>query len=690
MSLFNAIVLRYDLGYTYTDGFKTQERFLPAVLLWVGLLIPRAQLLAVALSLLSLAGCGGLSVSRPASGAWQQAGGGAERSRVAAELVAPLAEAWQDNAQAAFGAESVVGGGGVVYVGTRQGEVLGYDVETGDQIGYLEVGDSVEGPIAVEGTMLYAASTGSRGEVQAHDLGRGKRAWRRKMKPIESGVLLTGGRVIVAEADGTTQALDARTGETIWSHAPDDAAMVKAALVRAGETVVVADVAGLVRALHLTDGTVAWSRMLGAQVRSTPAFAGGLLYVATTQGHLIALDATTGEERARASVDPIVTTAPQPVAVRLTAPAVSDGLIVVGGSDAVLRAYDASTLAPLWSHAFEDGLVVRSRLCRVDALRGYAGWRSGGVWSVRRRSGLDRPRAEPCQERACGRRRSSDRAYRAASHRSFRSRLFADAAMMPSARFFPLLLLAHCSAPLARAQDEPCRPNATVTARTVCLTTNLDGAMANGLAGLVRLSKIPALVPVDPLSDSLRVFPPSDKDWSVGQLVVGLEREHIRAQFPYHYRIESAPPGALIVGPQGDTVGTTPVMLVRDTPLASVELRMEHYASSTLPLDTLVWNAASVTLRPLTGAAPNLEVERWTQRSTRRGWVDAAALGLATVATAGAIYYKFEANRLYRDYERTGDPNLRPRIQRLDTRSGIALGAGQVGLGIFAFRLIRR
>lgn len=27
VSLFNAIVLRYDMGYTYTDGFKTQERF---------------------------------------------------------------------------------------------------------------------------------------------------------------------------------------------------------------------------------------------------------------------------------------------------------------------------------------------------------------------------------------------------------------------------------------------------------------------------------------------------------------------------------------------------------------------------------------------------------------------------------------------------------------------------------------
>lgn len=297
-------------------------------------------------------------MTRPAVGAWQQAGGGVDRTRVAESLAVPLAEAWQDNAQAAFGAESVVGGGGIVYVGTRQGEVLGYDGATGDRLGYLEMGDSVEGPLAIDGTTLYAASTGSRGEVQAHDLRAGKRLWRRKMEPIESGVLLAGGRIVVVEAGGTVQALDAKTGETTWSHEPESAAMVKAASVRAGELIVVADVMGHVRALRLSDGAVVWTRDLAAPVFATPAVSGDLLYLSTTQGHLIALDASTGNERRRAVVQPIVTTAPQPVAVRLTAPAISNGLVVVGGSDAVVRAFDATTLRPQWSHTFEDGVAA--------------------------------------------------------------------------------------------------------------------------------------------------------------------------------------------------------------------------------------------------------------------------------------------------------------------------------------------
>ncbi len=312
--------------------------------------------LGFVLAMAVLSGCGGLSVTRPASGEWQQAGGGVERSRVAAALSAPLAEAWQDNAQAAFGAESVVGGGGVVYVGTRQGEVLGYEVETGKRIGYLEVGDSVEGPLAVDGTTLYVASTGTRGDVQAHDLRRGERLWHRKMEPVESGILLADGRVVVVEADGTVQALDARTGQTIWAHEPARSALVKAASVRAGEAVVVADVTGLVRALRLDDGSVAWTLQLEAPVFSTPAASGGLLYAATTQGHLVAIDVRTGERRAQAMVGALVTTADRPVGIRLTAPAVANGLVVVGGSDAVLRAFDASTLAPAWSHTFEDGI----------------------------------------------------------------------------------------------------------------------------------------------------------------------------------------------------------------------------------------------------------------------------------------------------------------------------------------------
>ena len=51
-----------------------------------------------------------------------------------------------------------------------------------------------------------------------------------------------------------------------------------------------------------------------------------------------------------------------------------------------------------------------------------------------------------------------------------------------------------------------------------------------------------------------------------------------------------------------------------------------------------------------------------------------------------AVHYKFRADRINDDYLATGDPSLRPRVARLDDRSGIALGVMQVGLVTLAVR----
>jgi hypothetical protein len=254
-----------------------------------------------------------------------------------------------------------------------------------------------------------------------------------------------------------------------------------------------------------------------------------------------------------------------------------------------------------------------------------------------------------------------------------------------------LALAGAASLPLAaQTPAEACRPSNTYESRTVCVSTNLPGAQAVNEQGAVTLGAQPVAVVVDLQADFLLIQPPLPLSWSVEPIWISLSRGVLVAQFPYHYRIESDPSGAVIVA-EADSVGVTPATLVRDEPLTSVVLRKDGYRPQTLMLDsTAAWSQHSASLSALQSAQPLLEVERWSERSTRRGWIDAAALGVAALATAGAIYYKFEANQLYREYERTGDPSLRPRVRRLDTRSGIALAAGQVGLGVFAVRLVMR
>ena len=76
----------------------------------------------------------------------------------------------------------------------------------------------------------------------------------------------------------------------------------------------------------------------------------------------------------------------------------------------------------------------------------------------------------------------------------------------------------------------------------------------------------------------------------------------------------------------------------------------------------------------------------------RRGrtWVDAAALGVALAGTAVSVHYKFQADRRFADYERTGVPLLRPDIEALDDRAAVAFGVGMTGLALFTWRLAIR
>lgn len=75
---------------------------------------------------------------------------------------------------------------------------------------------------------------------------------------------------------------------------------------------------------------------------------------------------------------------------------------------------------------------------------------------------------------------------------------------------------------------------------------------------------------------------------------------------------------------------------------------------------------------------------------TRRVWVDGAALAVALVGTVVSVHYKFEADRLFADYERTGNPLLRPDIEALDRKAAVALGVGMTGLTVFTVRLALR
>ncbi|HYE58856.1 MAG TPA: hypothetical protein VD948_10130, partial [Rhodothermales bacterium] len=199
---------------------------------------------------------------------------------------------------------------------------------------------------------------------------------------------------------------------------------------------------------------------------------------------------------------------------------------------------------------------------------------------------------------------------------------------------------------------------------------------------------------IPPTAQQLALQPPAGS-WSVQGAVAPIPEgasPHVRLDLPYHYRIESQPFDATVTLESASGVrmrlGTTPLDFVQAQPLDGVlVIAREGYVPARLTPGDAVWNRHVVPLTPL--AAPSREGYA-EQYAPRRLWLDAALLGVAVAATAVSVHYKFQADDLFEQYRETGDPELRPRITRLDTKAGIALSVAGAGIGLFSVRLALR
>ena len=240
---------------------------------------------------------------------------------------------------------------------------------------------------------------------------------------------------------------------------------------------------------------------------------------------------------------------------------------------------------------------------------------------------------------------------------------------------------------------------AAQTGPLVLIDTNLPSAVL--YADSVRLGPVgDGLVRVPSAAKQLRLVPEADA-WSIEPLTRALSGEatsgdtlRFEMLFPYHYAIESIPFGAdvyLEENGQKEALGTTPLLYRAETPLeGKLVLERQGYDEIRLAPGSDVWNRDVLVLDPLIRSdVPTAEVD-WNPPSSRRTWIDYTAIGLAAAGGATAVYYKFKADDRYEAYQRTGDPELRPEFRRYDLYSGVALGTMQVGLGVFALRLVFR
>lgn len=193
----------------------------------------------------------------------------------------------------------------------------------------------------------------------------------------------------------------------------------------------------------------------------------------------------------------------------------------------------------------------------------------------------------------------------------------------------------------------------------------------------------------------VRVVPSAIAAWGVPTVRASVGRADtlfVEARFPYAYRLDATPLAAdvYLESESGrERLGTTPLMVTVDEPLTgALHFERDGFATVELVPGEAFWNRHQAVMRPLAADAAlhpgvRLDVER-----KRRRWIDYSALAVAAVGGALAVHYKSEADKQFDIYAETGDPALRPGIERMDNRSAVALGAMQTGIGVFALRLV--
>jgi len=283
-----------------------------------------------------------VSTSPTAMGDWVQADFDAAHSgfnRLETQInrgnVGNLTQLWASPVGTGVLYASPVVWNGNVYIGSGDGHMYAFDAATGAT---LWVGPQQNlffvDSAAVGHGLVFASSVYS--TFLAYDAQTGEIAWTSSLTDVRASPTLRGGTLYVGSFDGRLVALDAKTGNPIWSARGNCCIFDQAPVVDGG------------RVFQMrTDGTLtAYNAQTGEQLWSKPEFSVGTLAAAhgilffNHYPNVVALDGATGAELWAA---PVLTRAVS------GAPAVANGAVYVTSS--TLTALRAATGAVIWNTA---------------------------------------------------------------------------------------------------------------------------------------------------------------------------------------------------------------------------------------------------------------------------------------------------------------------------------------------------
>jgi outer membrane protein assembly factor BamB len=241
------------------------------------------------------------------------------------------------------GAASATVANGRVYVARHDGKLHALDGNTGQELWNFPP-DALDGdfadatPAVAKGIVYFGVNRGGP-VVYAVDAATGVRIWSHggPLAQIISSPTVLEDRVYLAFTDGTIRALDAATGQIIWSVAQDQGAYSSPA-VAGGRLYIALHNRGLL-ALDATNGATLWLAPIPGPQWSSPAVDNGRVFVGSRDDHKVyAFDAVTGQALWTATTSDWVH----------SSPAVANGVVYIGNEAGDLHAFNAAIGALIW------------------------------------------------------------------------------------------------------------------------------------------------------------------------------------------------------------------------------------------------------------------------------------------------------------------------------------------------------
>lgn len=250
--------------------------------------------------------CSGLRLPQPLSvdgSDWSMFGKYESRINATAEaIMPPLTLAWDYDITGGIGNGSPLVVDSVLIVGNLRGELYAINAYTGKRIGWIDLGDAIQGAPIIDGNTAILALSNTDLSLISFNLEEGKPVWRKGYGDIEVSPLLHNQKIYFGNTDGVFNCVDKTTGERLWKfELPQNEKHkgIRSSAACTDDIIVFGAEDGGLYALDAESGTLKWKHDTGASIVSSPCIADGNVYVGNLGGIISAVEVQSGTLRWR-------------------------------------------------------------------------------------------------------------------------------------------------------------------------------------------------------------------------------------------------------------------------------------------------------------------------------------------------------------------------------------------------------